>query len=62
MREQAIEKLHDRDATAESLERLRELEPDRPASQDEQPRRQLGEVEHGPVGQVRDRVQPFERR
>ncbi len=62
MREQAIEELHDRDATAESPECLRELEPDRAASQDEQPRRQLGEVEHGAVGQIRDRVQPFERR
>ena len=60
--EQAIQELHDRDAAAEALECLRELEPDRAAAQDEQSLRQLGKVEHGAVGQISDRVQPVDGR
>ena len=42
----------DRDLGAQATERLRQLAADRPAAQHQKPLRQLGQVEHGLVGQV----------
>src|ERR1043166_4051185 len=52
----------DRDARAETAERLRHFETDRAGADDDELFGAYGEVEHGLVGQIRDLVEPGDRR